>query len=472
MQHTSAAHFADFLRKSLVWWRASPTTAERHPPDPVLPQHQSDLNRPDSGSSTKSESSSMTMVEDSPDGPHVNSLARRIHGWSWQAFPIGMGTSAVFLTFSGHTENNKGLDVLEIVFFILTITIFCLNTLTLLLQAILYPKHAWRLLKSPQKSVFVPLIVLSFASIVIGLIEYRNIDADAAYALFWTYVVFAIITCFPMLFIWFNQAHDIFDFSPAYAFLIFPMMLVGVVSYNVLKVVDASEERSIGVLLTGYFFQGLGFFMTFFYICIYILRLIMTGFLTGRQANGAFIACGPPGFTALALIQLGDKAQKILPRHNLISPNAGEIWFAGSVMSGIMLLGLAVFFFLFAVIPYWFKVEKRLHHILGCWALTFPNVGWILALRVLGNLFDLRGFKILHFIFCVVLAVVWFVLFVLTIVAFWKGFIFQSEDEAVVKDRFYLLGRKHGLDTHRHVCQRIAITDQASQTTPPPEHTV
>ena len=34
-----------------------------------------------------------------------------------------------------------------------------------------------------------------------------------------------------------------------------------------------------------------------------------TGFLTGHQANGAFVACGPPGFTALALLSLGEEAQ-------------------------------------------------------------------------------------------------------------------------------------------------------------------
>lgn len=36
-----------------------------------------------------------------------------------------------------------------------------------------------------------------------------------------------------------------------------------------------------------------------------------TGFLDGHQANGAFVACGPPGFTALALINLARKAQEM-----------------------------------------------------------------------------------------------------------------------------------------------------------------
>jgi len=36
------------------------------------------------------------------------------------------------------------------------------------------------------------------------------------------------------------------------------MMLVGVIAFNVLRVVPPEEPRAIGVLLVGYAFQGLG----------------------------------------------------------------------------------------------------------------------------------------------------------------------------------------------------------------------
>ena len=59
-----------------------------------------------------------------------------------------------------------------------------------------------------------------------------------------------------------------------------------------------------------------------------------------------------------------------LPLHGLVTPTAGEVWYAASVMSGVMLFGLAVFLFLFGILPYWFKLHKHLSEILGCWALT------------------------------------------------------------------------------------------------------
>jgi hypothetical protein len=134
-------------------------------------------------------------------------------------------------------------------------------------------------------------------------------------------------------------------------------MLVGVVAFNTLKVIAPEDPRALGILLTGYIFQG-QYYCPLFY-CKWIKRpsqgldsswpfstfastfcgkpvavihlerwfwcnvlSIMTvrrhffsftkgcwifqktGFLDGHQANGAFVACGPPGFTALALINL------------------------------------------------------------------------------------------------------------------------------------------------------------------------
>lgn len=173
---------------------------------------------------------------------------------------------------------------------------------------------------------------------------------------------------------------------------------------------------------------------------------MMTGFLEGHQANGAFVACGPPGFTALALVRLGRLSVKIIDHHDLISPSAGEIWYASSVMAALLLFGLAVFFFFFGALPWWFKIHKNMKEILGCWALTFPNVGWIAMLREFGDIFDLTGFYILHLIMAIVMCVTWTVLFVLTVMAFYKGYIFKSMSEDVIKDSALF---KHDLEKER-----------------------
>jgi len=65
----------------------------------------------------------------------VGSLARRIHGWSWQAFPIGMGTGAVYVTMSGVRARSKTLITVETIFFFINFALFVLNVSTLAAQA-------------------------------------------------------------------------------------------------------------------------------------------------------------------------------------------------------------------------------------------------------------------------------------------------------------------------------------------------
>lgn len=67
-------------------------------------------------------------------------------------------------------------------------------------------------------------------------------------------------------------------------------MLVGVIAANVLRVLDPASSRAVGVLFVGYFFQGIGFFVTMFYICIYILRYV-----------SAFVHCPVPRGNGVSL---------------------------------------------------------------------------------------------------------------------------------------------------------------------------
>ncbi|KAG7451562.1 uncharacterized protein BT62DRAFT_883423 [Guyanagaster necrorhizus] len=380
----------------------------------------------------------------------VSSLDRHIHGWSWQSFPIGMGTGAVFVTLSGLKEHPSWLTSVETGFWSLNMAIFLLNVVTLSIQALEFPHRAWSLLQDPVEGLFPPMMVLSFATIIIGTVNYAVVNGPASpnvvYVLFWIYVGLSLATCFPMLMIWFNQPHDILRFTPGYAFLVFPLMLTGVVAFNILRVMDPLDSRALGVLFVGYFFQGMSWILHDLLLSWYIS--VATGFMEGHQANSAFVACGPPGFTALSLINLADHASAILPAHGIISNTAGDIWYAASVMAALLLYGLAVFFFFLGIIPYWFKLHKRLDQILACWALTFPNVGWISTTGVLGKILNVQGLFIVHIVMDTLLFLTWLVLIVLTAKAIWKGLIFNAKDEDVLKDSIFSVNEKFTADNH------------------------
>lgn len=68
-----------------------------------------------------------------------------------------------------------------------------------------------------------------------GVGDFEIVPPQALVVLFWIYLAMANLVCVPMLVIWFNceRSTTITSFTPAYMFLVFPLMLTGVVGFNV-----------------------------------------------------------------------------------------------------------------------------------------------------------------------------------------------------------------------------------------------
>ena len=124
-------------------------------------------------------------------------------------------------------------------------------------------------------------------------------------------------------------------------------MLVGTIAFNTLRVIDPSLTSALAILVVGYIFQGLGMAVTFIvcfslnmrfskiinavaqvvYNCTLLSRnpiwiqqvaFIMVAMsvnnmfpVRGAAANSTFIAAGPPGFTALTILELGSYGRKM-----------------------------------------------------------------------------------------------------------------------------------------------------------------
>ena len=108
-----------------------------------------------------------------------------------------------------------------------------------------------------------------------GVGDFEVVPPQALVVLFWIYLAMANLVCVPMLVIWFNCEHSttITSFSPAYMFLVFPLMLTGVVGFNVgdltydyswltsrqcLNGVAKDSNDALVILIVSYVFQGLG----------------------------------------------------------------------------------------------------------------------------------------------------------------------------------------------------------------------
>ena len=124
-------------------------------------------------------------------------------------------------------------------------------------------------------------------------------------------------------------------------------MLVGTIAFNTLRVIDPSLTSALAIWVLGYIFQGLGMAITFIVcyslnirfcqivntaaqlvyndtllsrnsIWISQVAIIMIAIsvnnmfpIRGAAANSTFIAAGPPGFTALSILELGSYGRKM-----------------------------------------------------------------------------------------------------------------------------------------------------------------
>ncbi|WAQ84450.1 hypothetical protein PtA15_5A20 [Puccinia triticina] len=295
--------------------------------------------------------------------PTVSNFSKRIHGITWQAYPVGLGK---FMPISHRTHQ-------------LLIMVCFSRSSGPISQAVQKgsARSKQELLYTNLRTSFCnhyrwncqlcPLDIVSGKFIFCDRV---GITADELIVFFWIYVTVAIIVAFTVLTIWFSSPRNpTAAMTPAWAFPVFPLLLTGVVTFNVLRIVPLTDPRAVSIFVTGLFMFGAGAFMCIFYLAIFLLRIMTTGFLDGHQANGAFIAAGPPvrpsfcsshwsytnldgsvylisyyhrflqGFSALVLFNMGKIASKLFPIHSLISPNAGEI-----VFGELLCLSQVIFF--------------------------------------------------------------------------------------------------------------------------------
>ncbi|KAI9625281.1 hypothetical protein KEM48_010970 [Puccinia striiformis f. sp. tritici PST-130] len=250
--------------------------------------------------------------------PTVSNFSKRIHGMTWQAYPVGLGTATGYILLANLKTHPAFLTKIEILLFIMNIIIFSLTTGLMVVQAVLYPQQFKRVALDPNKNSFIPTCCYDnrgncqlplwtnvFLGILINLRSYvknfehqQGVTVEELIIFFWIYVTFAISVAITVLTIWFSSPRNpTAAMTPAWAFPVFPLLLTGVVTFNVLRIVPLTDPRAVSIFVTGFLMFGAGAFMCIFYLAIFLLRIMTTGFLDGHQANGAFIAAGPPGFS-------------------------------------------------------------------------------------------------------------------------------------------------------------------------------
>ena len=137
-----------------------------------------------------------------------------------------------------------------------------------------------------------------------------------------------------------------------------------------------------------------------------------------------FLPLGPLATGALALLQLGEAAPRVLQAQGLgeLAPVAVGIGLIG----GVMLWGFGAWWLALATLATFRFLKKGLPFNLGWWGFTFPLGVFTAATFGLASLTHMPSFTTFGHILVAILALLWIMVTVRTAHGAWHGHLFQT----------------------------------------------
>ena len=154
-------------------------------------------------------------------------------------------------------------------------------------------------------------------------------------------------------------------------------------------------------------------------LVILLVRLVLHKLPQRDMAASGWVALGPIGTGALGLVLLGGDAPAIFAVAEL--PDVGKVALDIGIIGGTMLWGYGAWWLLLAILKTGRYLREGLPFNLGCWGFTFPLGVYSLATLALARATRLAFFSVIGSILVALLAAVWFIVAVLTIVGAWDG---------------------------------------------------
>ena len=309
--------------------------------------------------------------------------------WAWFTLPMSTGGIAVLLSATPHRF--RGLDTIGLIIFIFNLLLFSALFATMIARFALCKGTFIRSVRHPTESLFVPTFFLAIGIIIVGMKQYAHIGDWMATVLkifFWIY--FAVSFCLAVIqyvALFTGKPHTIQSMTPAWILPVFPIMLAGPIASSVITLQDTVQ--GIPIAIAGITAQGLGFTISILMYANYIGRLMSYGLPHKNARPGMFIAVGPPSFTALALINISNEADRLFPSDFIsTSINVPEVLRVMALFIAIFLWLVSFWFFAISFVATALGIRDGISFHLTWWAFVFPNVGFTLETIQIGSSLD------------------------------------------------------------------------------------
>ena len=335
-------------------------------------------------------------------------------------FSVTMGTGAVALALNQFPLPISGIYDLAGGLWLLDSLLFVLFTVMYAARWILFFDEARRIVQHPVMSMFLGAIPMGLATIINGLLIFAG-GATAvwmAHGLWWLDVTMSVACGLLIPFLMFTlQDHSVENMTAVW---LLPIVAAEVAAVSgALLVPHLSPSEAVSVLILCYALWAFSVPLAMSILVILLLRLVLHKLPEREMAASGWLALGPIGTGALALVLLGGDAPAVFAVAGL--PDVGEVAVGFGIIGGTMLWGYGAWWLLLAILKTGWYLRDGMPFNLGCWGFTFPLGVYSLATLALARATGLAFFSVIGSILVVCLAALWYLVTVLTLVGAWDG---------------------------------------------------
>ncbi|CEJ89712.1 hypothetical protein VHEMI05537 [[Torrubiella] hemipterigena] len=354
-------------------------------------------------------------------------LRDRISCYEWTFFTMTMATGGIANIVFKIPFHSDWVKAIGIFFFLMNLVLFFINCIGISLRFYLNRGSFSASFTNPDEALYIPSLFVTIALILINICEY-GVPSTGIWLLrtletcFWIYTGFSIVASAAVyLIIWSTCTFPIQSMTPIWVFPAYPLLLTAPLAANLIDAA-ALSNRNLALNTTAMVFgaaaaQGAGCLIAFMISAAFVYRLMTHKLPDDIQRPGVFISIGPFGFTASSIVQLGNQANRILPPNFLQAQHSADIIRIVSMLVGLWLWGLSMWFFLVSVgsLGKYFKRGNRLPFRMSWWSFVFPNTALVTATQAMAKAFDSDGLRMFGTTVTVLLVAIWIAVFIVMV---------------------------------------------------------
>ena len=335
-------------------------------------------------------------------------------------FSVTMGTGAFALALNQIPLPIPGIFDFAGGLWLLDSLLFALFSLVYATRWVFFFNQACGIARHPVMSMFLGAIPMGLATIINGLLVFGGGETAVwmAHGLWWLDVTMSVGCGLVVPFLMFTvQEHSMEKMTAAW---LLPIVAAEVAAVSgALLVPHLSPSEAFLVLILCYALWAFSVPLAMSMLVILLVRLVLHKLPQRDMAASGWVALGPIGTGALGLVLLGGDAPAIFAVAEL--PDVGKVALDIGIIGGTMLWGYGAWWLLLAILKTGRYLREGLPFNLGCWGFTFPLGVYSLATLALARATRLAFFSVIGSILVALLAAVWFIVAVLTIVGAWDG---------------------------------------------------